>query len=720
MRLALPCCLSVLLLLPLAGVTNSQDPDDLAVRSVVLFTTGVGYFEHVGRVEGDQSLRIDVEKGVLDDLLKTMVVSDSQGGVASSVRYVVDDSLQDQLSAFSVDLSAAPTMGELLQQLRGERVELHAAEVLKGSIIGLEVKPSQPQSGPAIEVEYINMLTADGLQSVPLSSVKRVRLTDEKLRGELEEALKALAEGRRDDKRQVTFQFSGEGERQVSVGFLRDAPVWKTTYRLRLGEGADKEEKPDAARLEGWAIVENTTDADWDGVRVALVSGSPTTFRMNLVNPYFAARPSLNLSIAGSPRPTTYARNSTITSVIPAVVDAGGGMGGMGGMAGGMGGGMGGGGFGGGGAFGGGGLDADSGGDGVADPFGGGGEVRGGYALPKDLAALDADANAFASAATGGQVGENFQYVVEDYVKLPRRQSALLPVLQIPLEASTLSIFSPQKSQSRLMLGVRLENKSTYHLAAGPIAVYADGAFAGETNIDHMRPDESRLISYAVDLAVEVKPLPIDSESLLINVAVDKGNLVLEYTDRRTFRYQFGNLGDKDRRVLVEHRKPEEDVWKVVAPEEASEETQNLLRFELDLPAAKNNDIQIVETKDRTVRSTLSLVDEATLRELIANPKTGAAERALMHEVLNLRKAVADEVASQATFSRKITSLESDQNRIRSNLRELDRNTPLYARYIKTLEAQEDSLQELRTAQRDSVEKQQMLKAKLDSLGKDD
>ena len=53
----------------------------------------------------------------------------------------------------------------------------------------------------------------------------------------------------------------------MSVGYVSEAPLWKVSYRLVLGE-----EKP---YLQGWALVENTTDEDWTDIELSLISGRP-------------------------------------------------------------------------------------------------------------------------------------------------------------------------------------------------------------------------------------------------------------------------------------------------------------------------------------------------------------------------------------------------------------------------------------------------------------
>src|SRR5205823_6340007 len=79
-------------------------------------------------------------------------------------------------------------------------------------------------------------------------------------------------------------------------------PIWKTSYRLVLGKG-------DGARrpyLQGWAVVENPTDEDWHEVTMALVSGRPISFKMDLYNPLYVARPTVEPELFASLRPVAY------------------------------------------------------------------------------------------------------------------------------------------------------------------------------------------------------------------------------------------------------------------------------------------------------------------------------------------------------------------------------------------------------------------------------
>ena len=55
------------------------------------------------------------------------------------------------------------------------------------------------------------------------------------------------------------------------MNYLVETPVWKTSYRLIL----DGEKQ---GFLQGWALVDNTSEDDWENVQLTLVAGRPISF----------------------------------------------------------------------------------------------------------------------------------------------------------------------------------------------------------------------------------------------------------------------------------------------------------------------------------------------------------------------------------------------------------------------------------------------------------
>src|SRR5438034_521991 len=150
------------------------------------------------------------------------------------------------------------------RQGRGEKVEVVLQQAnavqpgtMTGAIMGVE-NQQQPVGKDVVNVEQLNMWCADGLRSVKLSEVQRVRFLNPIMDNEVRKALETLTLSHDTQKKAVSLNFAGEGKRNVRVGYVIENPIWKTSYRLVLGK--EKEDKP---FLQGWAVVENATDEDW-------------------------------------------------------------------------------------------------------------------------------------------------------------------------------------------------------------------------------------------------------------------------------------------------------------------------------------------------------------------------------------------------------------------------------------------------------------------------
>src|SRR5262249_20459148 len=138
------------------------------------------------------------------------------------------------------------------------------AGALTGQIVGMESQHPAAKDQPA-EIDVLNLLCAEGLRSVPLTQVLRVRFLDPAVEEDFKRALAVLAAARDGQKKTVTLSFQGEGQRQVVVGYVVENPMWKTSYRLVLG-------KDGKLALHAWGVVENTSDEDWKDVRMVLVA----------------------------------------------------------------------------------------------------------------------------------------------------------------------------------------------------------------------------------------------------------------------------------------------------------------------------------------------------------------------------------------------------------------------------------------------------------------
>jgi hypothetical protein len=277
------------------SAAGSGTGEQLPLSKVVLFTSGVGYFQREGTVSGNTDLNLYFKTRDINDLLKSLVVQDLDDGQVTEVTYSSRDPLTRTLQSFAIDLTGNPGLAQILAQVRGEKVALLTSQRITGTIVGVDVKPTSEHT----TATYLNLLTNEGIRSIDLAEVRSFSILNPQLQGELMQALSLLAENRSTEKKRVTVGFTGKGRRRVRVGYLLETPLWKTSYRLVLNEGQEH-------FLQGWAIVENTTDEDWRDISLSLVSGRPISFIMDLYRPLYVPRPTVEPELYSSIMPQRY------------------------------------------------------------------------------------------------------------------------------------------------------------------------------------------------------------------------------------------------------------------------------------------------------------------------------------------------------------------------------------------------------------------------------
>lgn len=633
-------------------VRAEEAPASVPLVKVVMFNSGVGFFERRAEIEGD--VRVDLKFNVDDvnDLLQSMVLQDLGGGSITTVTYASKEPITRTLETFGVDLTDEPTLGALLRQVRGEQVQIDSGNVIKGVIVGVESRPERVGDDQVIEIEYLNVLAEDGLASVPLASVRRIKLLNEKLDAELRQALAVLALGHATDKKTVSLNFSGDKRRAVRVGYVQESPIWKTSYRLVL----DGDEPP---FLQGWALVENATEEDWNNVSLSLVSGRPISFVMDLYQSLYVARPVVAPELFGSLRPQTHDQDLAAKELQfrqQAGQNRANAMGGFGGMGGGMGG--------------------------------------AGFGAPAKSEAPMNIAEGVETSASAADVGELFQYEIKKPVNLPRQKSAMLPIVNESVKAEKLSIYNSSVHARHPLNGLRLTNSTEVHLMQGPITVFDGGAYAGNARILDLPPGSERLISYALDLETEVAVESQDQPQRLASLKIVDGVAIATSIIERSRTYVVKNSAGKPKRLLIEC--PIDAGWTLVAPEQPAEKTRDQYRFAIEAKPGEPTKLVLREQQPVTESVAVNdLKDDAIALYLSAKSLSNEVKVALA-EIQKRKRELLDLAQQHDRLQSRLASISQEQTRIRGNMAQLDRNSELYARYIKKFGQQEDEVETLR------------------------
>lgn len=660
-----------------AAPAAAQPQAEVPVKIVTLFSSGVGYFEHFGTVNGVASTELRFKAAQINDILKSLVLQDLDGGRVTTITYPSQDPISKILRSFQVDITSNPSLAELLNQLRGAKVKVAVTtQELSGTILGVEKKP-KAVGEVIVEVPVLNLLTGATIRSIELGDIRDLALEDPALQEELAKALAALAQARDQDKKPVLINFLGEGERRVRIGYVVETPIWKTSYRLILDDPAAKPVEGQPApqpgpggKLQGWAIVENQTENDWTNVQLSLVSGRPISFIQDLYQPLYIPRPVVQPQLFASLRPQVYEGGVAMDAAKAAEPQAAAA------------------------------AAAPSMAPGrelrsrrAGAGFGGGGAMADRAENESLEAPMDPSASV-ASVASAGQVGELFQYTVGN-VSLPRQKSAMIPIITDPVKVERVSIYNLDVMPKHPLTGALVTNTTDKHLLQGPITVFDGGAYAGDARIDNLPPGQQRLLSYGIDLQVVADAAKNEQTNTITAGKVVRGVLQVQRKVVNERTYVFENKSPRDKSIVVEHPRFGGE-WKLVDTAKPYETTDNVYRFRTDAPAGKKSEFKV--TQEVVQYETIAILP-ADIGQLQFYARNGAIPqnvRDALGEAIRRKSAMVETQRQIAEIDRQVNAITQEQNRIRENLRAVnDRNDQYYARLLKKLNEQETQLEQL-------------------------
>jgi hypothetical protein len=667
---------------PSTAEPNQQNAKDgsffqatqLPIGQVVLFSSGVGYFQREGTVEGNARVDLSFPVQDINDLLKSMVVRDLDGGHVSTVSYDSNAPIEWTLKSFAVNLTTNPSFAQILNQARGEKVEVILQQAnatqpgtLTGTLIGCEKQKQAVGGKDTVEVELLNLWCADGMRSLKLPEVQRVRFLNPLLDSEFKKALETLALSHDTQKKSVAISFTGEGKREVRVGYVIENPIWKTSYRLVLDQQSHK------PFLQGWAVVENPTDEDWKSVRMALISGRPISFQMDLYQPLYVPRPVVEMELFASLRPVAYSGEldqqmeraaGKPMEPVPEAPTTAAALGGA--LAGKSGAGRG--------------MSAT-----VRDRAEAVRRLRESLERRMDLGA------GVSSMASAARLGDFFQYAIDKPVTLARQKSALLPIINKDVEGTRVSIYNESTQAKFALLGLRFKNTSGLHLMQGPITVFEGSNYAGDARILDLQPNEERLISYAVDLGTEVIPVPSSDNGRITQVKAIKGILYTATKVRETKTYTIKNRNEQERTVMIEH--PVRNDFKLVSTDKPIETASDFYRFQIKVAPGKT--AKQVVTEERVMEQAIQLtnLDDNGIGHFINQAVASDKVKAGLQKSMELRWAMQKTQREIAELQRQLDAIRNDQPRLRANLKELPQTSEVFKRIVKKFNEQETQIE---------------------------
>jgi hypothetical protein len=701
--------LAVLLLA--AGAADAQLP----VKRVVLYKNGVGYFEHLGQVRGNQDVAIPFTSGQLNDVLKSLTVLDQGGGRITGVAYGSSAPIDRQLGDLRLPLGERSSLTEFLGSLRGARLEIKSGTTtLTGRLLSIEHK-TRIAGNVSLDVDYVSLLGDHGeVRTADLSPGFSVRLLDAALPGRLDRYLDIVSAGREPDVRRMIVSTEGTGDRSLFVSYISEVPVWKSTYRIVLGKSSR------APLLQGWAIVDNTVGQDWENVQLSLVAGAPQSFVQNLSQPYYSRRPEIGMPDTASASPQTYqatlntngdfSHSEQYARMQPGVVNVQGTPGtletqtAMANT-----------------------VQIGSANVGSGSMLGSGNYPLNGRVLNKvPVSGLGSGGGvgggtfALPSAAAARELGDLFEYKLKDPITIRKNNSAMVPIVQSEIAAEKVSVWNERTNLPRPMRALWLTNTTGLTLDGGSFSVMEDETFAGEGVFEPIRPKERRLVSYAIDLALNVSSKNSSEAQRVTRVRILRGVMTHEAELRERKTYTFRNEDSTARSVIIEH--PVRPGYKLRGEAQPIETTADWLRFRVGVEPKQTAMLEIEEARPLANTYQLTNLDGSQVELFVRQGSINTTIERELRRILAQKDAVAELDSKKDDIDEVLKHIYDDQQRLRENIKSLKGSTEeklLLQRYTQQMNDQETRLDNLRKEMEQLTAKHEAASAALDKMIQD-
>lgn len=276
-----------IMLLALAQGASAQ-ADDPRITAIDIGQSGIALYTLSHDAEGGGHIRLTVPGDHADDVLASLVVRDPAGGVIG-LTTATPSTAPEALRGTPFAQGLPGGTEDLLRALIGKPVRVIArGHDISGVVLGLS-QVQEAAGDTVMDRATVLLLTPEGtVAEVVLTPGASVEIPPDSA-APLTAAAQSL--GGAEASRSFDLTLAGTGPRRIALSYVTEAPAWKNSWRLSLGE----------KRLQGWATFENTSGHDWAGVEVTLSTGAPVAYRRALLDPLRISRVDPPMLMPGQP-----------------------------------------------------------------------------------------------------------------------------------------------------------------------------------------------------------------------------------------------------------------------------------------------------------------------------------------------------------------------------------------------------------------------------------
>jgi len=612
---------------------NEFNEDDLPLKRVTLYSSGVAHYEHEGKVKGNGKIEMLFLPSQISDVLKSIFVKDP-AAKNLSINYQSEDTLKKTMQSLKIDLSENDSIFKIFNSQKGAEIEVYTPSKITGKILSVDkIEDSKPDM-------ILSIAAADGVKIISLKDVQSFKFTEPQRNEDLQKALGLILEASAKERKLISIDIEAAGERNIGLSYVMEAPIWKPSYRLDMGNTS--------AAFQALAIIDNSTDLDWKDVKLTLTSGRPVGFRQNLYEPYYTDRETIPI-LAGQTADietfdSAYDDDMAYEETMPIPLM----------------------------------------------------EKRA-YAKAAAPSMDEAKESSYFENQTiaKSNAGEMFAFSPVKPVNLPRQKSTMIPLSLASLPAQKYSVFSsiPYGSDVHPKLCISIENNSGLKFPAGPITVFENGEYSGDAILEFLPENEKRLIAFGDDIDVRGTKTE-DFDEHIHSLKIVKGVLTKRYKSSKNSVYTIKNSASKERSIIVEHFISAG--FNLADEKKLLEKTSNKYRFNIKVKANSQEKLSVIEERFFEEIIQVNTMDNNSMIAICSNSKIPEKIKKAFKDVLDEKVKVDKAQIALNSLQNEQKSLNAEQDRIRKNLQAVGSETQQGKLFLDKLLEIENSLENLK------------------------
>ena len=652
---------------------------ELSIKKVIIHKTGISYFILEGLMEGSGIFELEFKIDEMDDVLKSLFVLDtSEKGYISSISYDAALETSQLLKSIMLNIPDRESFSSLITQIKGANITLTitGGKTISGTIMGIEEFEKMSKDEKIVEKQLILLQDTEVISKIKFTEIKSFEIINEDIKKDLKFFLDTVISGKKKDAKKIVINCESGGndevERIIFVYYIRESPIWKTSYRLIMSKEQALEEK---CLLSGWSLIENTTNQDWEDVEVSLVAGMPVSFKYEFYRPIFIQRPVIRPPKVLSVKPTEieegvemeryedYSASEMVAK--PSALR----------------------------------KRAMMSRKGVPPPAPAGAIGYGGMAnIMTDDALLDK-----VKAQTNIQtkdLGELFEYKISNLVSIKRKRSALVPILTESIKARRVLLYNKNEYDRNPNACLEITNNTSLTLERGPVTIIYDDNLAGEAIVPFLNKEDTRLLNYAVEQAVIVTH-EAKSESLSVHkITIGSGYSYEYYYTHQMTTYKINNKTNEEKELYLDH--PKTHGYKFIEKPIDPEETPNYWRFKIML---KPKDAITFKLKEQQEDYSSNYIRNWSKNDLLKRVGFYVKQKFINEKLETQLKEIAefiqnlnDKKNQREKLLEERDSMSDEQSRLRENISVLgddNQSITLKERYVKKLNDQETRFEKI-------------------------